>query len=76
MAVVVVLFLLALIIGLTAGLGVGWLALVPLAALLAVAAWSGLAFKAGRSPAQAIRSRPRKTELLGPGGPDDPDANR
>jgi hypothetical protein len=71
----IVLIVLALTFGLSVGLGVGWIAVLPLLALLAVAVWSGLAFASGRSPAQATR-RTRRTELLGPGGPDDPDAGR
>jgi hypothetical protein len=74
-ATLVVLLLLALAFGLSVGWGVGWLALLPLVALLAVAAWTVLVFTTGRSPGQAIRSRPRRTQLLGPGGPDDPEAN-
>jgi hypothetical protein len=75
-AVVFVLLALALVVGLSAGLGIGWIAVFPLLLLLALAVWSGLVFKSGRAPGQVIRRRPRRTQLLGPGGPDDPDANR
>ena len=70
MAALLVLFVLALVFGLS---GVGWLAIVPLLALLAVAAWTVVVFAAGRTPSQVVRRTPRRTELLGPGGPDDPD---
>jgi len=73
MAALLVLFVLALVFGLSMGLGVGWLAIVPLLALLAVAAWTVVVFAAGRTPSQVVRRTPRRTELLGPGGPDDPD---
>ena len=64
--------LLLLVAGLTAVLGVGWLALLPLLVALAVLAWGGLTVASGRTPASEIR-RVDRPELLGPGGPDDPD---
>jgi len=64
--------LLLLVAGLTAVLGVGWLALLPLLVALAVLAWGGLTVASGRTPASEIR-RVDQPELLGPGGPDDPD---
>jgi hypothetical protein len=73
-ATLTVLLLLALVFGLSVGLGVGWIAIVPLAALFAVAAWSALVFTTGRSRGRVVWGRPRRTKLLGPGGPDDPDA--
>src|SRR5438067_3862855 len=61
--------LLLLVAGLTAVLGVGWLALLPLLVALAVLAWGGLTVASGRTPASEIR-RVDRPELLGPGGPD------
>ena len=43
--------------------------------LLAYAIWMALTFTSGRTPATEVRRRGRRgPELLGPGGPDDPDA--
>jgi hypothetical protein len=76
MTVLLALVLLAITFGLTVGLGVGWLAILPLLAFVAVLVWGGIVFASGRTPAGAVRSRgrSRKPDLLGPGGPDDPDA--
>ena len=63
---------LLLVAGLTAVLGVGWLALLPLLVALAALGWGGLTVASGRTPASEIR-RVDQPELLGPGGPDDPD---
>jgi multisubunit Na+/H+ antiporter MnhB subunit len=67
--------LLALTIGLFFAPGVGLIALVPLAVAVIVAGWFLLAFVGGDSPSRAVR-RTQKPELLGPGGPDDPDRAR
>jgi len=64
--------LLLVVAGLTAVLGVGWLALVPLLVALAALGWGGLTVASGRTPASQLR-RVDRPELLGPGGPDDPD---
>jgi Flp pilus assembly protein TadB len=56
-------------------LGAGIVAIVPLVLLLAFGAWMVWAFARGTTPATAGR-RVKKAELLGPGGPDDPDRNR
>jgi hypothetical protein len=67
--------LLLLVAGLTAVLGIGWFALLPALIALGVVAWGGLTVASGRTPASEIR-KVEKPELLGPGGPDDPDRNR
>jgi hypothetical protein len=72
--VIVVLGLLVLAIGLAFTLGAGPLAAIPVIVLLAVGGWMLWAFAHGASPATTTR-RVKKAELLGPGGPDDPDRN-
>jgi hypothetical protein len=53
--------------------GIGILAVVPLAVALLVGVWIAIVFFSARTtPGQAVRHT-RKAELLGPGGPDDPD---
>jgi hypothetical protein len=63
------------IAGLSFALGVGWLAVIPLVLALGVVIWGAMMLASGRSPTASIRQTP-KAELLGPGGPDDPDRNR
>jgi len=75
MAVLLFALLLFIAAALAAVLGVGWLALLPLVLALAVAAWGGATVASGRTPGTALR-RTHRPELLGPGGPDDPDATR
>jgi hypothetical protein len=67
--------LLLLVAGLTAVLGIGWLALVPALIALGIVAWGGLTVSSGRTPASELR-KAQKPELLGPGGQDDPDRDR
>jgi hypothetical protein len=71
--------LLAVFVAITIGLflvpGIGLLALIPLAVALVVGVWVALTFRAGTTPANAVR-RTKRQELLGPGGPDDPDRAR
>jgi hypothetical protein len=64
--------LLLLVAGLTAVLGIGWFAVLPALVALAIVGWGGLTVASGRTPASEIR-KAEKPELLGPGGPDDPD---
>jgi hypothetical protein len=64
--------LLLLVAGLTAVLGIGWFAVFPALVALAIAGWGGLTVASGRTPASELRDV-EKPELLGPGGPDDPD---
>ena len=54
--------------------GVGWIAVVPLVLALAAGAWVLAALAAKRRTAgDVVRAAP-DVELLGPGGPDDPNA--
>lgn len=72
MLILVLLLLATIAIGFVPGLA--FFALVPGLVLLALVAWMGLGFATGRTPARAVRKRVRRSpELLGPGGPDDPD---
>ena len=71
----VLIVLLLLTIGLAFAPGVGIFAVVPGLVLLAYAGWIGFGFATGRTPGRAVRRSGRRgPELLGPGGPDDPDA--
>ena len=52
--------------------GTALLAIVPLVLAIAVGIWFAMSAGSGTTPAQAARRTPRRQELLGPGGPDDP----
>jgi hypothetical protein len=71
-AVLLVALLVAVIIGLVFTLGAVWIVALPVVVLLAAAVWGALAFSK-RSPGSVV-NRTQRPELLGPGGPDDPDA--
>ena len=75
MVVLVVFILLAIATGLVAALGAAPFALVPGLLAVAVLVWAGIMLAKGKTPARAVRETP-KAELLGPGGPDDPEAAR
>jgi hypothetical protein len=71
----VLIVLLLVTVGLAVAPGVALFAIVPGLILLAYAVWIGLGFTTRRTPASAVRRSGRRgPELLGPGGPDDPDA--
>jgi hypothetical protein len=63
------------IAGLTFAFGIGWLAVIPLLLAVGIIIWGGMTLASGRTPTGPIR-RARRAELLGPGGPDDPDRDR
>jgi ABC-type nickel/cobalt efflux system permease component RcnA len=73
-AILVVVGLLILATGLLFTLGAGVVALIPLVLLVGIGGWMLWAMVSGMSPGAAPR-RAEKAELLGPGGPDDPDRN-
>ena len=75
MAILVIAILLFLAAGLAAVLGGGLLAILPLALAVVLGGWFVVTLASGRTPARAVRDTERP-ELLGPGGPDDPDASR
>jgi len=63
----------ALALAFTFALGLGPLAIVPAVIAVAVLIWLVAGLARGQTPGRAAR-RTRRPELLGPGGPDDPDA--
>ena len=72
MGTLILFLLLAVVLGTTIAFGIGWLAIIPALAVLVVGVWMVSAFAKGRSPGRAVRAADGP-ELLGPGGPDDPD---
>ena len=73
MITLVILFVLvALAIAFTLALGVGPLAIVPVVIAVGVAIWLLAGLSRGHMPGRAAR-RTQRPDLLGPGGPDDPE---
>jgi len=72
MSIILIMLLVVVTIVLALTPGIGILALIPLAVALLVGVWIALTFSARTTPARVVR-RTRRAELLGPGGPDDPD---
>jgi hypothetical protein len=64
--------IIALLVTLALVPAIGWLVVIPIAALIWFAVLAGRALAHGHSPSWLLRHT-RKAELLGPGGPDDPD---
>jgi hypothetical protein len=56
-------------------LGWIWVFILPVALVVAIGWWIVAVLSQGKTPGQSLR-RVHHTELLGPGGPDDPDASR
>jgi hypothetical protein len=75
-AVIVVLVLTGIAAGLVAAAGAGLFALILVPVGLAVAVWLALAGGTRTGPREVARREASKPELLGPGGPDDPTADR
>jgi hypothetical protein len=73
MAALIAFVIIALFLSLTAAFAVPWLVIVPIAVVLAFLAWGGTLAASRRTPQEAVR-RTKRPELLGPGGPDDPEA--
>jgi hypothetical protein len=67
--------LVAVAVVLAFALGWVWIVILPVGALVFVAVWLLNVIFHGRAPSSVLRSVPN-AELLGPGGPDDPEANR
>jgi hypothetical protein len=65
----------AVLVGFALTLAVGWIVILPVLIGLAALVWAVTAFAKGQSPSDLLR-RTRRPELLGPGGPDDPDRGR
>jgi len=75
MFVLIALLLVTVAVGFVPGLALS--AIVPGILFLAYAAWLVLTIASGRTPGSVVRTRGRRgPELLGPGGPDDPDRTR
>jgi hypothetical protein len=72
---VILFILVALTIAFAFALGLGPLAIVPAVLAVGVAIWLIAALARGLTPGRAAR-RTETPELLGPGGPDDPDRGR
>lgn len=74
MITLVILFVLvALAVAFTLAIGLGPLAIVPAAVAFGISLWLLAGLMRGQTPGRAAR-RTHEPELLGPGGPDDPDA--
>jgi hypothetical protein len=75
MAVLLIGILLVVAIVLFLAPGMALLALLPLAAAIAIGVWLVMTLAGGTTPTRAVRRTHHRQELLGPGGPDDPDRN-
>jgi hypothetical protein len=76
MAAVLVFVLLGIATAFAFVVGLGLFAVVPLLLAIVVGGWAAFALLRGATPGGMVRHTTRKPELLGPGGPDDPDRNR
>ena len=72
MAALIAVVLAALLLGFGFAFAAPWLVIVPIAIVLVFLAWLGTLGAARRTPQEAVRQT-RRPQLLGPGGPDDPD---
>ena len=73
MTALVILIVLALVVPFAFFLGGGpVLVVLALIAFLAAAGWFAMTYASGRRPTREVRRTPSQ-ELLGPGGPDDPE---
>jgi hypothetical protein len=75
MAALVASLLVALFLGLGFAFAAPWLVLVPIAVIVLAIIWGAVLLASDRTLPGAVR-RTRRVELLGPGGPDDPDRSR
>jgi membrane protein implicated in regulation of membrane protease activity len=73
MAALIAVFLAALLLAFGFAFAAPWLVLVPIAIVIVFVAWVGTLLVARRTPQDAVRST-KRPQLLGPGGPDDPQA--
>ena len=73
MAALIAIFLAALLLSLGFAFAAPWLVVVPIAIVIVFVGWVVMLLVAGRTPREAVRST-KRPQLLGPGGPDDPDA--
>ena len=70
MAALIAVVLAALLLGFA--FAAPWLVIVPIAIVMVFLAWLGTVGVAKRTPQEAVRAT-KRPQLLGPGGPDDPD---
>ena len=70
---IVLFVVVALAVAFTLALGLGPFAIIPAVVAVAIGIWLLAALARGHTPGRAAR-RTRRPDLLGPGGPDDPDA--
>jgi NADH:ubiquinone oxidoreductase subunit 6 (subunit J) len=73
MAALIAIFLAALLLSFGFAFAAPWLVIVPIAIVMVFAAWLVSLATARRTPQEAVR-RTKRPQLLGPGGPDDPEA--
>jgi NADH:ubiquinone oxidoreductase subunit 6 (subunit J) len=73
MAALIAIFLAALLLSLGFAFAAPWLVFVPIAIVIVFVGWVLMLLVAGRTPREAVR-RTERPQLLGPGGPDDPEA--
>jgi membrane protein implicated in regulation of membrane protease activity len=73
MAALIAIFIAALLLSLGFAFAAPWLVIVPIAIVIVFLIWLGTLAFARRTPQEAVR-RTKRPQLLGPGGPDDPDA--
>ena len=73
MAALIAVILAALVLSFGFAFAAPWLVIVPIAIVMVFVAWLGTLAAAHRTPQEAVK-RTKRPQLLGPGGPDDPDA--
>jgi NADH:ubiquinone oxidoreductase subunit 6 (subunit J) len=73
MAALIAIFLAALLLSLGFAFAAPWLVIVPIAIVIVFVVWVASLLVSRRTPQEAVR-RTRRPQLLGPGGPDDPQA--
>ena len=73
MAALIAIFCAVLLLSLGFAFAAPWLVIVPIAIVFLFVVWVGSLLAARRTPQEAVR-RTRRPQLLGPGGPDDPEA--
>ena len=75
MAAFIAIVLAALLLAFGFAFAAPWLVIVPVAIVIVLVIWGGALVVAHWTPEEAVRRTP-KADLLGPGGPDDPDSGR
>jgi hypothetical protein len=74
MAALITFIVIMIVVGFALTLAVGWIVIVPILVILVGGLfWGSRAAARGATPGDLVRGT-RRPELLGPGGPDDPEA--